>query len=335
MPPPPAVSVLVPARNAAATLSGCLASLARQTFHAWECLVVDDGSTDATLAIAQEWARRDPRFRVRARAHAGLIHTLNDGLRHCTAPLVARMDADDVMRRDRLAAQTAALAADGTLAAVGCHVRLFPRGAMSPRLREYERWLNSLRSAADVARDAFVECPIAHPTLLMRRPMAALGYEEHGWPEDYDLVLRALGCGLRIGVVPRRLLSWRDRPDSLSRSAARYAVDRFTECKAHYLARGFLSGRSTYVLWGYGGTGRSLRRALAVHGTTPSHIVEVKPSRIGERIHGAPVIPPEAVAPLRGQPLVVSVARAEPRTQIRLALAGMGFVEGRDYLCAA
>jgi hypothetical protein len=160
------------------------------------------------------------------------------------------------------------------------------------------------------------------------------GYADRGWPEDYDLVLRTLAAGHRMGIVPRRLLCWRDRPERLSRTDARYALDRFTACKAHFLAAGFLSS-TTYVLWGYGGTGRALHRALAPLGRTPSHIVEVKATRLGQRIHGAPVVPPEAVEALRGAPLVVSVARAGPRAEIRAALQAMGFSEGEDYICAA
>ena len=160
------------------------------------------------------------------------------------------------------------------------------------------------------------------------------GYVRTEWPEDYDLILRMLARGARIGVVPRRLLVWRRRADSLSRTDPRYGLERFTACKAHFLAAGFLSS-ATYVLWGYGSTGRALHRALASHGKTASHIVEVKRTRLGQRIHGAAVVPPDAVARLRGRPLVVSVAREGPRTEIRRALSAMGFVEGRDYVCAA
>jgi glycosyltransferase involved in cell wall biosynthesis len=331
----PRVSVLLPVRNAAPTLPGCLASLARQTEPAWECVLVDDGSTDATRVIADAAAARDPRVRVLAPGRLGLVGALNAGLAACRAPLVARMDGDDLMHRERLARQLDALERDPTLAAVGCHVRLAPRRTLTERRREYEAWLNGLASPADVARDAFVECPVAHPTLVMGREMAALGYADRAWPEDYDLVLRALAAGLRIGVVPRRLLTWRDGSGRLSRTNPRYSQARFTACKAHYLASGLLAGRDTYVLWGYGATGRSLRRALAAEGRHPSHIVEIKATRIGQRIHGATVVPIDAIGTLRGHPIIVSVARAGPRAEIRAALHAYGFIEGHHFVCAA
>ncbi|MBN2242979.1 MAG: hypothetical protein JW793_09845 [Acidobacteria bacterium] len=104
-------------------------------------------------------------------------------------------------------------------------------------------------------------------------------------------------------------------------------MSRFVACKAHYLARGFLAGSDRYILCGYGSTGRSLFRALADLGKRPSHIVEVKPSRVGKRIHGAPVIPPGVLPRIEAQPIIVSVARA--------TLGALGFIETKDYVCAA
>ena len=133
----PEVSILLPAFDAEATLAGCLRSVLRQSEPRFECVLVDDGSVDGTRGCALHFAARDPRIRVIATAHHGLVTALNIGLAHCRAPLVARMDADDLMHRDRLAAQVAALEADPRLVAVGCHVRLFPRAGLTDGLRAY------------------------------------------------------------------------------------------------------------------------------------------------------------------------------------------------------
>jgi glycosyltransferase involved in cell wall biosynthesis len=327
---------LLPAHCAEATLATALRSIERQTETRWECVVVDDGSSDDTGAIARGFAARDPRFLVLGLPRCGLVRALNTGLEACGAPLIARMDADDLMHRERLALQLRALDDDPSLDALGCHVRLFPRDALAEGMRDYERWLCSIDSPDRVAAEAFVECPVAHPTLVIRGEiLKQMRYRERGWPEDYDLILRLLAAGRKVGVLPRRLLSWRDEPHRLSRSSPAYAIERFTACKAAFLAEGFLARSAEYVLWGYGATGKALRRALLEHDRHPSHIVELHPGRLGTRIHGAPVIRPEALEAVRDRPIITSVAGAGPRHKIRVELRRMGFREQLDYVCAA
>lgn len=335
------VSVLMPVFDAAATLPLALESIRRQRGVELECVAVDDGSRDGSSALLERVARDDPRFRVLRVEHAGIVPALNHGLEQCRGDLIARMDADDVMRSDRLAAQVALLSARRELAGVGCHVRSFPRRSLSDGRREYERWLNSLVTEHDVARDALIECPLAHPTLMLRRDVfQRFGYRDRGAPEDYDLILRLLRAGHALGVVPRRLLAWRDSPARLSRSSSVYSDDRFTALKAEHLVRGALAAHPRYVLWGYGGTGRALCRALLAHERRPQAIVEVHPGRIGQRIQGARVIPPEGLLEARrldGEPLpvIVSVAHAGPRSEVRAALSGLGLRELVDYVVAA
>jgi hypothetical protein len=240
------------------------------------------------------------------------------------------------MQPDRLALQREALERNPGWDIVGCHVRLFPRERLTQGRVAYEDWLNSIEGPERIAADAFVECPIAHPTFFARRDaMLRFGYRDRGWPEDYDLVLRWLAAGKKIGMVPQPLLDWRDTPERLSRTAARYAIRQFTACKAEHLASTFLAGAHHYILWGYGDTGRLLRRELSHRARHPSHIVELHPGRLGQRIHGALVIPPEALRDVPRLPIVASVAGFRPRAQIRAALGRMGFAEGVDFVLTA
>jgi glycosyltransferase involved in cell wall biosynthesis len=335
------VSVLLPVFDAKATLPLALESIRRQRGVELECVAVDDGSTDGSRECLERLAHADPRFRVLGVPHGGIVPALNQGLAACRGELVARMDADDVMRSDRLALQAAALAARSDLAGVGCHVRSFPRRGSSQGRRDYERWLGSLGNEHDVARDALVECPLAHPTLMLRREVfQRFAYRDQGWPEDYDLILRLLFAGHALGVVPKRLLAWRDSPGRLSRRSSVYAGDRFTALKAEHLVRGWLAAHPLYVLWGYGATGRALCQALLAHGRRPHVIVELHPGRLGQRIQGARVIAPEAVLQARqldgrALPVLVSVAYAGPRAEVRATLGRLGLRELVDYVCVA
>jgi len=332
----PAISVLIPAYDAARTLASALESLQRQSQTDWECIVVDDGSRDRTPEIAAAFARRDARVRLVECRHGGIVAALQAGIAECRAPLIARFDADDLMSRRRLELQREALERCPALAAVGCHVRLFPRAALREGRLGYEAWLRSIDTPEQLEREAFVECPLAHPTLLIRRSVLLdFVYRDRGWPEDYDLVLRILHAGQRLGVVPQRLLHWRDSAGRLSRVSERYSQAAFVECKAEFLASGFLAESDRYLLWGFGDTGKALANALARRGKHPEAIIELHPGRLGQRIRGVPVVPPAALRGASSRPLIVSVAGVGPRTEIRQALSAMGFCELRDYVCAA
>ncbi len=332
----PRVSVLLPVWNAGDTLATTLTSVSRQSPGDWECVIVDDGSTDASPSIAEGFEKRDRRFRVVRRRHEGLIPSLNAGLDLCRSPFVARLDADDWMRRHRLDAQAALLEADPALDAVGGGVRIFPRTPMTDGRRAYEAWLNGLATAEQIWRERFIECPIAHPALMIRRErLVELRYRDRGWPEDYDLVLRLLRRGPVVGRVPDRVIGWRDRAARLSRTDPLYGLDRFTACRAWHLHRDFLADAERYLLWGHGRTGRALRKALEPLGHRPRAIVEVHPRRIGNKIAGAPVVPVDALEERPPYPLIVSVAGSGPRGEIRATLAAYGFCEGEDYVFAA
>lgn len=332
----PYISVLLPVFNGGATLSGCLASIQRQSCAEWECVTVDDGSNDDSGPIARGFAAADPRFRILPQEHQGLVPALNHGLAECRGKWIARMDADDLMHRDRLRLQLALLERQPQWTGLGCHVRTFPRRAMGPGRRAYEHWLNSIGSAEQVERNLWVECPVAHPTLFIdRATLQRTGYRDRSWPEDYDLLLRLILAGRRIGILPRRLHLWRDHPGRLSRTAPSYASDRFVACKAAHLSRSFLAGGERYVLWGYGSTGRAMRKALEHFGKRPAAIIDLHPGRLGNRVHGAPVLPPSRINEVGHLPLLASVARSGPRNEIRRYLNDRGLRESRDYICTA
>ncbi len=108
----PAVSVLLPVRDAATTLAACLDSLAAQTLADHEVVAVDDGSTDGSGERLAARAAKDPRVRVFRTPPRGLVPALSLALAEARAPLVARMDADDVAHPPRLEAQVRRLRAD-------------------------------------------------------------------------------------------------------------------------------------------------------------------------------------------------------------------------------
>jgi hypothetical protein len=191
-----------------------------------------------------------------------------------------------------------------------------------------------------MVREIFIESPIPHPSVLVRRrDLEELGgYEDRGWPEDYDLWLRFYLEGKRFAKVPEVLYFWREHRTRLSRTDPRYSIENFLRAKAHYLARGPLQGR-TALIWGAGRTGRRLSKHLLREDAQIAAFVDVDPEKIGRSLRGIPIY---AASDLRARwdasssPFLLSaVSSRQARALIRAYLRDMGLQEGRDFLCVA
>lgn len=339
MPAPatPSVSVLMPCYNAAATIDEALSSLEAQTLADFEIVAVDDGSTDATPGRLAEWAGRFPRLRWLGIPHGGIVAALSAGLQNCAAPLVARMDADDRCAPQRLERQAAFLLDHPTIDVVSCQVRGFPEGQVREGFAIYLDWLNSLLTNDDIRREMFVESPLPHPSVMFRRQavLEAGGYQEHGWPEDYDLWLRLYLRGCHFAKLPEVLLDWREHPDRLTRTDGRYALENFLRAKAHYLARGPLKDRDGVLIWGAGMVGRRLSKHLLRQDVPLQAFIDIDPRKIGRTRRGFPVLPPDALMTwwrrFQHPALLAAVGARGARGLIRSRLNELGLIEGSDW----
>jgi cellulose synthase/poly-beta-1,6-N-acetylglucosamine synthase-like glycosyltransferase len=333
----PLVSVLLPVRDGAGFLPEALDSLAAQTLGDFEVVVVDDGSRDSSGGLAEARARDDDRFRVVRQPPLGLVAALEQARAEARGRFLARMDADDIALPRRLECQVDALASDPSLAACGGRVELFPRGTLRDGMRRYERWLNSLVTVERAAADVFVECPIAHPALLVRREAveAAGGYRERGWPEDYDLVLRLWARGYRFRNVEEPVLRWRDRPERLSRQSAAYTPEAFVRCKVHHLREALPATGEGAVVWGAGPVGKAFACELGRQGVRVRAFVEVDPRKLGRRIYGVPVIATADAPRFEGGLALGAVAGEKARTRVRALVAAQGRREGVDFIAVA
>jgi glycosyltransferase involved in cell wall biosynthesis len=331
--PSPAVSILMPVRNEERFLPAALASLAAQTVREWELIVVDDGSTDGTAAILAA-AAVDPRVRVLRNRAKGLVSALNQGLAACRAPLVARMDGDDISHPQRLAKQLAIMAAKPEIGLVAASFRHFPRGDLKIGMLAYEQWQNALVSHDLIMADLFVEAPFVHPGITCRKEIltALDGYRDMGWAEDYDLWLRMAQMGVRFGRSEETLFFWRDRPERATRTMAEYSADAFRRCKLHHLRNGFLRGADEVILAGAGKEGRAWQRLLAAAGIGVALWVDVDPKKSGRLLHGARVVAPQELAPGAGR-MLVTVGTRGARAGIRQWAERTGFRELTDFVC--
>lgn len=330
----PLLSVLLPFRNAAATLAACLQSIQVQTPEDFELLAVNDASTDESERICRRYAASDRRIRVVDSRGRGIVAALETGLAEARADIVVRMDADDLMRPGRLAAHHAHFETDPTLTLSATRVRIFPEEHLKAGYREYLRWQNAVLTAEDVATQIYVEAPFAHPSVAFRRPVVqALGGYRHGlFPEDYELWLRLFRHGCRMAKVPEVLLDWRDSPDRLTRTDPRYAREAFDRLRATHLALDpRLRGREL-VIWGAGRRTRRRADLLLRRGFLPEAWIDIDPRKTGNRIDGIEVREP-ATLDVRERPFVlVYVTNHGARDLIASRLEELDYRAGRDYL---
>lgn len=332
----PEISILMPIRNEERYLPAALDSLYRQTHTAWELVAVDDGSSDRTAAILAESARRDRRVKVISRKGGGLVAALNAGLEACRAPLLARLDGDDICHPRRLERQAAYLNASPDTGLVACNFRHFPRSDIKQGMIDYESWQNALTGHPLIIRDLFVESPFVHPSIMVRRAVLDQlgGYHDRDWPEDYDLWLRMAASGVQFARLPQTLLFWRDHPERATRTMNEYALQAFRACKCHHLLNGFLKDTEDLVIAGAGLEARAWQRLLSAAEVTVSSWLDVDPRKIGSTLHNAPVISPDELH-LNGRKMIVAIGVRGAREQFRKLAQKRGWHEGVDFVCVA
>ncbi len=220
----PLVSVVVPAYQVQEWLDDSLESLVAQTHTRWEAVVVDDGSTDRTAAIADAWAARERRIRVVHTTNGGLGAARNVGLQHVRGRYLAFLDADDVLAPTAYATLVASLESSGSDFAAGSIVRWEDGRLVEPpwmrRLHRPERRGATIGEHPEILGDVFVT------TKLFRRSWweaQHLTFPERIRYEDQPVTTRAFLQG-RFDVLGEVVYHWRIRSDGSSISQQRAAL---------------------------------------------------------------------------------------------------------------
>ncbi|MCW8830585.1 MAG: glycosyltransferase [Gammaproteobacteria bacterium] len=331
----PQLAVLLPFYNAEATLAETLDSILAQTFKDFVLIAVDDGSTDNSCDIVHDYIKQDKRIELLQVGHQGVVAAMNHALEHCSAPICARMDADDIMAPKRLALQLDYLNANPDIALVGSRVRLFPEEIIQDGFNEYIRWQNACITPQQIADNIYVELPIANPSICFRRHVVLEvgGYRDGDFPEDYELLLRLHQQGHQMAKLPAVLLHWRDSTGRLTRTDQRYSRTAFDRIRAEYLAADprLQQGRPL-AYWGAGRVTRRRTAHLIGYGHRPQVWIDIDPGKIGRSYEGAEVVAPHWLV-REDKPFVLSyVSNHGARELIVDDLESMGYSCGQDYL---
>ena len=263
------ISVIMPVKNAAATIKAAVNSILNQTFQHFELIIVNDGSTDHTGQLLNDYT--DQRITVIHQDHSGIARSLNKAIKHTQCPLIARMDADDVAAPDRLARQYRYLREHPEIGVVSSLVKFGGDQVKQKGYFLYCEWINSLLSPREIYLNRFVDSPIAHPSIMLRKEIIDKygHYNESELPEDYELWLRLMHEGVKFSKIDRELLTWTDSTDRLSRVHINYGKNAFYKIKNKYMIywinRRFPGKLPKIWIWGWGKSVFQKSAALVAH----------------------------------------------------------------------
>ncbi len=332
----PRVSWLVPVRDAGTTLGEAIASIASQTVSGWEAVIVDDGSRDVSVAdLVRRVVGEDPRFRVETRPARGIVASLNHGVALCQGEWIARLDADDIARPDRLERQLAVIAQG--VGVIDGKIALFADTGEPPEgMLKWAEWLNALGGEGWFAQ-RLIDTPVCHPAVLMRR-QAVLdvgGYRDGDFPEDFDLWLRMIYAGWRfVRVEGEPVVDVRDSPERLTRSDPRYRREAFDRVRREHLVDTLLRETGPVAVWGAGKTGRRWIRWLLQRG---HGVTIVDPYQVGRQCQEHSVFSPSVLGESEVERLLVAVAARGARPSIRAEIQRIrpDLREGEQWLFVA
>jgi len=243
----PEVSVVMSVYNGEKYLTEAIESMLNQTFTNFEFIIIDDGSTDESLAIIQKYSNQDERIiLVRNEKNMGLAASLNKGILLARGEFIARMDADDISCKNRLEIQIQHMRENSKLLILGSAVDVIDEN------RGVRNHIYPPTSPVEIFWSIVSACciPFIHPTVIFRKELfIKVGYYDVAIlaGQDYDLFSRAVMSDLPmecVGNLSEKLLQYRVQRDNVSR------LERKTQVENGIIARGrmfmFLAGLNDF-----------------------------------------------------------------------------------------
>lgn len=244
------------------------------------------------------------------------------------------MDADDFAYPNRLLLQKNYLDAHSEVGLLGGKVRL-AGDSNNLGFQHYVSWSNGIQTPLDIRLSQFIELPVINPTIMGHTKVFKQlgGYLNGDFPEDYDLILRALEKGIKIHKLDNIVLDWYDSPNRLTRTDPRYSPEAFFKLKATFITKWIQkNGIHRQDIWICGG-GKLARRRSAFLFEGDLNIkgyIDVK-----KRDLPLPCILYDEI-PDPGSIFIISfVSNRGKREEVRKHLLNKNYKEGIDFILAA
>lgn len=329
----PEISVLIPFYNAEKTLTRAMESISKQTFKNFECILINNNSTDNSPTIAVEFCEKDSRFLLISEEIQGVVYANNKGLKIARGKYIARMDADDWCYPERLSTQYDYLENHKECGIVACQAKYETIMPNTDGFLRYVTWSNHILDFRDIYLHQFIESPIINPTVMWRKEISDQfgSYENGEFPEDYELWLRWLDKGVQFHKVNCPLIKWYDSEYRLTRTDVRYSNEAFYKIKTFYLAKWLKTNNPFHprvVVWGASKISRKRANLLEKHNIEISNYIDISEKRQldQEIIYYKDIPTPDKIF------VLVYLKEETMRTNTIDFLKEKGFVEGKNYL---
>ena len=280
------ISVIIPVKNEQEFLDECLESITTQSFEDWEAILVNDHSSDDTEDIIKRWASKHSRLTLIQNNGVGIIDALNTGISKSQGHYVTRMDADDIMPKNKLEILHKISEENPGTIATG-NVKYLENEFLKDGFKRYAVWLNSLNESDSHFNEIYKECPIASPAWMMERKTfdAINGFNNLTYPEDFDFAFRCMKYGVSVKSTSELVHIWRDYPTRTSRTDIKYADNSFLDLKVARFLEISRDKTQPLQLWGAGKKGKKIALLLNDADIDFQWLTD-NPNKIGHEVHG-------------------------------------------------
>ncbi|MBI9035967.1 MAG: glycosyltransferase family 2 protein [Bacteroidales bacterium] len=329
----PKISVILPFYNAETTLRRAIESISNQSFTDFECLLIDNNSTDKSHAIAENQIKEDSRFKLISEKQQGVCFASNAGSKAAKGTYITRMDADDWAFGDRLKKQAEFLDNNPDYDVVSGLVEYHAHHDKTEGFARYVNWVNTITTDEQIKLNRFIESPIVNPTAMWRKICAdQLGMYRNGdFPEDYELWLRWMDAGIRIHKLNLLVLRWYDSNERLTRTHPIYSDEAFYRIKTQYLEK-FLTETNPHhpkvAIWGASKISRNRSKILSEYSIEVNCYIDIKKTRQLDK----QIIYYEDLPNAGEIFILVYMKHIKIRHDICLFLQNRGYTEGIHFL---
>jgi glycosyltransferase involved in cell wall biosynthesis len=329
----PLVSIITPVKDTAPYLPTCIQGIIDQSYKNWELIAVNDHSSDNSVDLLNEFARRDSRVKVFHASEPKLLPALRLGFEKSSGDLIQRLDSDDALPKNKLQQMVNAWLNVGEGHIVSGKVKYFREdGPLGEGYLKYENWMNEVIETNTHWQQIYKESGIATGAWLVHRSdfIKAGAFDANRFPEDYDLAFRFYSIGLKVEPLNKVVHLWRDRSDRITRQWDEYADNRFFQLKTHHFFEIDRIQTRPLVLWGGGKTGKDLAKQI-LNFTSDFNWLCDNDRKVGKDIYGIKMQHFNELPDIENPQILIAVSSPDGKKEIQNQLLEWGKEPVKDY----